>query len=111
MNVYEEYSKTKKAIEVLSLKLKELQPVILEEIKTLSAPMDTEFGKFSTIKSSSWTFSKDFDEARKTTADKIKDYTKPLNEKLAEMKQKEIESGKATRGEDVSSLRFYPKKA
>lgn len=98
MNIYEEYAKTKQAIKALELKLDELEPQILEEIKLLSAPMKTDFGTFTTKTRVIYKFSTELVEKEKQVKEEIKT-----------LQQKEIETGKAEK-EEKTGVMFIEKK-
>ena len=57
MTIYQEYAKAKQAIKALTLKVKELEPKILEEIKELSEPMKTDNGTFTTVERNYYKYS------------------------------------------------------
>lgn len=94
MNIYQEYAKAKLTIKLSQLKLKELEPKILEEVKHLSEPMKTESGTFTTVKREYWKYT-----------DSVKDLEKSMKAKVEEGKKKEQEDGLAKKTEKVG-LRF-----
>ena len=94
MNIYQEYAKAKLTIKLSQLKLKELEPKILEEVKHLSEPMKTESGTFTTVTREYWKYTK-----------KVVDLEKSMKAKVEEEKKKEQEKGLAKKTEKVG-LRF-----
>lgn len=98
MNIYDEYAKAKLKIKLLQLKLKELEPEILEEIKDLSEPMRTNHGLFTRATREYWKYSK-----------KLNEFEKEKKVEVEHEKEKERENGEAKK-EEKTGLRFIETK-
>jgi hypothetical protein len=112
MNIYEDYIKTREAIEALQTKLKGLDEQILEEVKHLSEPYKTDKGTFTKVVSKKWTYSPEY----LITEANINLEMKPLQEQiknkqlaLKELQKLEQQANKA-KAEEYVSLRFIPVK-
>jgi gas vesicle protein len=105
MNIYEEYSKLKIQIKVAQDKLKELEPQILDEIKSLSEPMKTEMGTFTKVVRESWKFTEFVSQIEEQVKPKID----ALMKSVENAKELEKKNGKATKIE-IIGLRFIEKK-
>lgn len=108
MNIYQEYAQVRTELDRLAEKQKLLEKTILEEIKGLSAPMKTEFGMFSKVVRENFTFSpkiKEVEQLVKEEAKPIQEQLKAIMSKVEVEKQKEIDTGLATK-EVIVSMRF-----
>lgn len=108
-DIYERYANLKQKIEDAKEELKVLEPKILEEIKSLSQPMSTDFGKFTTVSRKRYNFSEGLKKTEKKIREKIKLYAEPLEGEIEKIKEAEIETGVAEVEESLS-VRFVPRK-
>jgi hypothetical protein len=109
MTIYEEYAKAKEQVKLLTQRLKEIEPQIVEEIKNLSAPMKTDYGMFSKVQRVSWSYPTATLERSVAVTKRIEEFSKPLLQEIDDMKKVDIETGKAVQTVDVG-LRFTENK-
>lgn len=105
MNKYDRYATLRAQQKQLQTEIDALDAEILEEISSLSAPMKTNRGTFTTATRVSWKYSENVAIVKKAVESKIKEVQSPLD---SLMKQ-EQEDGVAEKIEKTS-LRFIEKK-
>ena len=105
MNFYEEYAKLKIQVKVAQDRMKEIEPVILEEIKNLSAPMKNEFGTYTKVVRETWKYTEFVSQMEEQVKPKIE----ALLKSVETVKEHERNTGKAEKKE-VIGLRFIESK-
>ena len=120
MDIYIEYAKTRQQITALTEKMKDLESVIISEIKGLSSPMKNEYGTYTTVTRTSIKLSEYAVNTQNKIKEEIKQKTEPLSLqiqkiteplllKIKEIEKEDIESGKASK-EEIIGLRFTENK-
>jgi hypothetical protein len=109
MDIYIDYAKTRQQVSILSDKLKDLEELILKEMKNLSVPVRNEYGVYGTVERTITKLSENAIKKQLKIRDEIKKITEPLNLKIKSIEEEDIKKGTAIQ-ERVVGLRFIENK-